>query len=74
MMSAARYWICHVVAHDGMAIMAEDVNARIASAIGTCQDDFNDILDESLEPHQDHNACLPSRQSAGQYLCAFGRS
>ena len=66
--------IADVIAHDGMAIIAGDFNARTASAAGTCQDDYSDILDPSLQPPAESASLLPARQSADQNICAFGRS
>ena len=66
--------ITDVVAHDGMAIIGGDFNARTASAAGACQEDFSDILDASLQPGAETSVPLPSRQSADTHLCAFGKT
>lgn len=66
--------ITDMIAHDGMAIIAGDFNARTASAAGFCQEDYTDILDTSLRPHVDTIAPLMPRQSADSHLCAFGKT
>ena len=63
--------ITDVIAHDGMAIIGGDFNARTAFAAGACQEYFSDILDASLQPEAETSVPLPSRQSADTHLCAF---
>lgn len=65
--------VTEIAASSGLAIVAGDFNARTASAPGVCHEDFTDVLDSSLQP--DPQACmqLPSRQSADEHLCTYGK-
>ena len=60
-------------APDVLAIMAGDFNASTGLATGTCQDDFSDVLDASVQPQPGSYQPLPSRKSADTQFCAFGR-
>ncbi len=63
-----------MLASNGLALVAGDFNARTGSASGTCMDDFNDVLDVSLQPNVQPCHSLHPRSSADQHTCAFGRS
>ena len=58
-----------------MALMAGDFNARTGSASGRCLEDFNDVLDASLQPDPRPSHTMNSRISAdNQPACAFGKT
>ncbi len=42
--------LADVLADNGLALVAGDLNARTGSASGTCMEDFSDLLDTSLQP------------------------
>ncbi len=52
-----------VLADNGVALVAGDVNARAGSASGTCMADFSDLCDTSLQPDGQLHKHLKSRTS-----------
>ncbi len=66
--------LAHVLADNGVALVAGDFNARTRFTSGTCMEVFSNLLNTSLQPEGQLCEHLKFKTSDDKHTCAFGKT